>query len=86
MVLYNGSSRVRNIATLINADQGGGDKKSGLPYQIGRDSWTNIHFGNGNGSFALGRRTCGLDGPNPMMIRFVTVRDTSMRPKVTRVV
>jgi len=30
--------------TITNVDQGGGSKKAGFPYQIGRDSWTSIAF------------------------------------------
>ncbi len=36
MVLLNASSRSRNVASLIVTNQGGGDKKAGLPYLIGR--------------------------------------------------
>jgi hypothetical protein len=31
-----------NSNTLTNQFQGGGDKKAGFPYQIGRDWWTSI--------------------------------------------
>lgn len=44
MVLYNASKRSRRIASLITHNQGGGDKKAGFPYQIGRDSWTSMFF------------------------------------------
>lgn len=36
MVLLNASSRSRNVASLIVKDQGGGEKKAGLPYIVGR--------------------------------------------------
>lgn len=29
---------------LTDINQGGGDKKAGFPYLIGRDSWTSIYF------------------------------------------
>lgn len=38
-----------NINTTIH--QGGGDKKAGLVYQVGRTQWTNIALGTNN-SFA----------------------------------
>tara|TARA_B100000927_G_scaffold288326_1_gene282743 strand:+ start:2252 stop:2524 length:273 start_codon:yes stop_codon:yes gene_type:complete len=45
MGLSNSASRARNYAQTNNQDQGGGNKKAGFPYQVGRESWTSIHFG-----------------------------------------
>lgn len=45
MGLSNAASRARNYGRTINANQGGGDKKAGLPYQIGREWRTSIAFG-----------------------------------------
>ena len=42
MVYLNSSSRSRNAGSLVNRTQGGGDKKAGLPYQIGRESYTSV--------------------------------------------
>ena len=42
MVYLNSASRSRNTGSLINQSQGGGDKKAGLPYQIGREYYTSI--------------------------------------------
>ena len=42
MGLSNAASRARNYNVTVNANQGGGNKKAGLPYQIGRESWTSI--------------------------------------------
>jgi len=42
MGLSNAASRARNYNQTINQKQGGGDKKAGLPYQVGRTMWTNI--------------------------------------------
>jgi hypothetical protein len=39
--------RARNIASLINNNQGGGDKKAGFPPMIGRDSWTTVAYQGG---------------------------------------
>jgi hypothetical protein len=44
MVYLNSASRSRNVGSLINQPSGGGDKKAGFPYQIGRDTWTSIYF------------------------------------------
>jgi len=42
MGLSNAASRARNYSVTVNANQGGGNKKAGLPYQIGRETWTSI--------------------------------------------
>lgn len=42
MVLLNASSRSRNVGQIITQNQGGGSKKAGFPYQIGRGSWTSM--------------------------------------------
>jgi hypothetical protein len=44
MGLSNGSSRARNYGQTINRSQGGGNKKAGLPFQIGRTSWESIYM------------------------------------------
>jgi hypothetical protein len=45
MGLSNAASRARNYNVTINANQGGGNKKAGLPYQIGRETWSSIFLG-----------------------------------------
>lgn len=45
MGLANGSSRARNYSQTVNQNQGGGNKKAGFPYQIGRGSWSSISLG-----------------------------------------
>lgn len=39
--LSNGAKRSKYGQT-VNQNQGGGNKKAGFPYQIGRTMWTNI--------------------------------------------
>ena len=46
MGLSNGATRARNYGQTINQKQGGGDKKAGLPYQIGRSTWSSIFIDN----------------------------------------
>lgn len=48
MVYMNASKKSRHVSSLVNQNQGGGDKKAGFPYLIGRGSWTSIHFNNVN--------------------------------------
>ena len=43
-MVYSQTKRTASIASITNQNQGGGDKKAGLPYQVGRSSWTSIAF------------------------------------------
>lgn len=45
MGLSNAASRARNYSQTVNQPQGGGDKKAGFPYQVGRTHWTPIFLG-----------------------------------------
>ena len=56
MGLSNAASRARNYDLTINRNQGGGDKKAGFPYQVGRISWTAIALG----TDSLQTRCCSL--------------------------
>jgi hypothetical protein len=42
MGLANAAKRARFYTSTTNQPQGGGNKKAGFPYQIGRTSWTPI--------------------------------------------
>lgn len=44
MVYMNASNKSRYVSSLVNQNQGGGSKKAGFPYQVGRTSWTEIAF------------------------------------------
>lgn len=48
MGLSNASTRARNYNSTINHNQGGGNKKAGFPYQVGRETNTSIAFNNTN--------------------------------------
>ena len=48
MPLYNSSTRARYATSISNQNQGGGSKKAGLPYQIGRESYTSVIMGTTN--------------------------------------
>jgi len=59
MVYYGGTKKARYISSITAKNQGGGDKKAGLPYQIGRDQWSSMSLGGGN----VGTGSCcGLPG------------------------
>lgn len=48
MGLLNGAKRARSYSQTINQNQGGGSKKAGFPYQVGRGWQTSIAFNNTN--------------------------------------
>ncbi len=58
MVLLNASKRARYASTTIVQNQGGGNKKAGLPYQVGRDSWASIYLGSKDTALKKGRACC----------------------------
>ena len=41
-MVYSQTKKTSSIASITNQNQGGGNKKAGLPYLIGRDSWSSI--------------------------------------------
>jgi hypothetical protein len=41
-MVYSQTKRTASIASITNKNQGGGSKKAGFPYLVGRDSWTSI--------------------------------------------
>ena len=57
MVLMNSASRSRNVGSLITQNQGGGSKKAGFPYQIGREYRSSIALKSTNPAFG---RCCKL--------------------------
>lgn len=41
-MVYSQTKKTASIASITNQNQGGGNKKAGLPHLIARDSWTSI--------------------------------------------
>ena len=39
------TKRTASIQSIVNRSQGGGEKKAGFPYMVGRGSWSNIALG-----------------------------------------
>lgn len=58
MVLSNSAKRARYQNTIMAQNQGGGSKKAGLPYQVGRTTWSNIYLGNSNRMVSFGTKKC----------------------------
>jgi len=65
MPLYNAASRARNATLIKNSNQGGGDKKAGFPYMIGRGYLTSIAF------HATGANCCNLTKQMTMPLKNV---------------
>ena len=40
----NASTRARYSSSIVNQNQGGGSKKAGFPYQVGRSTWSSVTF------------------------------------------
>jgi hypothetical protein len=45
----NSSTKARNVSSLVNQNTGGGNKKAGLAYQVGRESYTSVIMGTKTG-------------------------------------
>lgn len=70
MVLSNSASRSRNLNSLINRNSGGGSRKAGFPYQIGRSYTTSIFFGSTDPAHG---HCCTLKSMMPTMMPHVNV-------------
>lgn len=82
MPLYNSSSRARNATSIANQNQGGGNKKAGLPYQIGRESYTSVIMGNTD---IVNGHCCTLKGYMTMRFSAATIsRPIGSRVTVAR--
>jgi hypothetical protein len=40
----NSSKKARNTSSIVNQPSGGGSKKAGLAYMVGRSSWSSVAF------------------------------------------
>jgi hypothetical protein len=58
-MVYSQTKRTSSISSITNQNQGGGSKKAGFPYLVGRDSWTSIAIRQQGGQF-LDEATKGL--------------------------
>ena len=45
-MVYSQTKKTSSIASITNQNQGGGSKKAGLPYLIGRESWSSVALRN----------------------------------------
>jgi len=60
-MVYSASNKTRHISSMVNQDSGGGSKKSGFPYQIGRNSWSSIYIDTCDPSHKRELKCCTLD-------------------------
>ncbi len=70
MVLSNATKKARYVSSITNQNQGGGSKKSGFPYQIGRESWTNVAFQAGT---LVNGKCCKLRNLNTMVFPLASI-------------
>ena len=49
------TKRTSSISSIVNQNQGGGPKKAGFPYIVGRESWTTVHLNESGTSQLLGK-------------------------------
>lgn len=66
------TKRTSSISSIVNQNQGGGPKKAGFPYIVGRESWTTVHFRESGTSQFLGN----IDGSGPARaLRFTALKN-----------
>ena len=65
MPLYNAASKARNATSIVNQNQGGGSKKAGFPYMVGRGYLTSLVF------HATGSNCCNLSNQMTMPLKNV---------------
>lgn len=44
-MVLSGSKRTSSMSSLVNGNQGGGNKKAGVYPKVGNDSWTSVYYG-----------------------------------------
>ncbi len=71
------TTRTSSISSMINQNQGGGNKKAGFPYIVGRDSWTSIAF---NGTSQNSKVLQFTVNPFVRQSRPVHIRPSEYRP------
>lgn len=47
-MVLSGSKKTSSIASIANYNTGGGNKKAGFPYQVGRNMWSSVALKNNN--------------------------------------
>ena len=74
----NKARMMSNVAT--DRNQGGGEKKAGFPYQVGRGSWTSVFI---RSTAPVSGRCCNLNKIGTTMV-FTrnTVRPTGYDPRI----
>ena len=60
-MVLSGSKKTTHLASIVNQDTGGGNKKAGLPHQIGREASVSIAFRNTSSNLFF------LQGPKAML-------------------
>lgn len=66
------TTRTSSISSIVNQNQGGGPKKAGFPYMIGRETWSTVHFNESGTAQFLGNS----DGSTARSLRFTKLPNT----------
>ena len=81
---WSNSNRAR-MSSNVNTDQkqGGGEKKAGFPYQIGRSSWASIFINTCDAELGANSRCCSLSKINKTLVFTKnTVRPLNTDPRI----
>jgi hypothetical protein len=57
-MVLSGTKKTSSISSIVNAQQGGGSKKAGMSYQVGRIAWSSIALGLGNSAYTRSTKRC----------------------------
>lgn len=81
---WSNSNRARMMSNVhTDQNQGGGEKKAGFPYQIGRESWASIFMNTCDAKLGKDARCCTLSELNKTMVFTKnTVRPLNSDPRI----
>ena len=63
-MVLSGTKKTTYISSIINQNQGGGSKKAGFPYQIGRGSYSSVFLGANRTNLNMVMKTALTTPPN----------------------
>ena len=81
---WSNSNRARMMSNVrTDRNQGGGEKKAGFPYQIGRDHWASIFLDTCDPQLGKDSRCCSLSKLNKTLVFTKnTVRPLNSDPRI----
>ena len=81
---WSNSNKARMMSNVVTGqNQGGGEKKAGFPYQIGRGHWVSVFFDTCDPELGLASRCCSLSKLNKTLVFTKnTVRPINGDPRI----